>query len=197
MFRRPSEEVRISPQGPAIPWIHPTMTVLGYFGKSSLWHNIFGNDLKTCNGSFLTDPSKRSHAYQYCISGEYWATPDLQKPSKALWFIRFSIQNEWEIPRKRSERRSRGVWFRVIEEQKSREIWKTSAQIENPFNPDHFHDKNHANLILEHRGMKSHESARSHRETTRIYGFLASRDFADLYQVIPGSCRIKFAWKSI
>ena len=85
----------------------------------------------------------------------------------------------------------------ITEEQTFHRIWKNSARIENPFKPDHFHDKNHANLILEHRGMKSHESARSRRETTRIYGFLASRDFADLYQVIPGSCRIKFAWKSI
>ena len=31
--------------------------------------------------------------------------------------------------------------FRVAEEQKSREIWNISAQIENSFKPDHFHDK--------------------------------------------------------
>ena len=88
-------------------------------------------------------------------------------------------------------------WFSELTvEQKSRGISKTSVQIENPFKPDHFHDKIHAKLILEHRGVKSLESARSDRETTVFSWFFAGRNFAGLYQVIPGPCRINFAWKN-
>ena len=50
--------------------------------------------------------------------------------------------------------------FRVAEEQKSREIWNISAQMEKSCKPDHFHGKIHGPKIQYVREIDSLESAK-------------------------------------